>query len=45
MRNRLILGILIVVVLAGGVYAVVRLSGKAPVVEDATVDFAAIQAR
>lgn len=43
MRNRLILGILIVVVLAGGVFAVVKLSGKAPVVEDATVDFAAIQ--
>ncbi len=43
MRNRHILGILIVVVLAGGVFAVVKLSGKAPVVEDATVDFAAIQ--
>ncbi len=44
MRSRLILGILIVLVLAGGVFAVVKLSGKAPVAEDQGADLAAIQA-
>lgn len=43
MRNRLILGVLIVAVLAGGVFAVVKLSGKDSVVEGPTADLAAIQ--
>ncbi|MBN1249715.1 MAG: tetratricopeptide repeat protein [Anaerolineae bacterium] len=44
MRGRLIVGVLVVLVLAGGVAAAITLSGKSPATEDAEARLEAIQA-